>query len=287
VIRTLDAEEIERVLRAESVGRIGCHANGRTYVVPVLYLYDEGAIYAHSGYGQKIAMMRQNPLVCFEVDHVEDLVNWTSAICLGTYEELYGERAQEALELLRERMADDLPRTIDHGRLAAEEAAGSEAPVVFRINLSGMTGREERLHWELLPVARTTPRRLTTTSFQSTPAEVWLSHERAEDLAEASGVLDVEDIWSAADSLALNRPVAEITASFTYKGVEPHMAERLATFLDELHDSAPGERKPAGAFIHSSGISEWSDMIPEDVLAERDAEDRGMVSLPSEGGANA
>jgi len=35
MIRPLANDEIERVLRAGVVGRIGCHADGRTYVVPV------------------------------------------------------------------------------------------------------------------------------------------------------------------------------------------------------------------------------------------------------------
>lgn len=38
----------------------------------------------------RIAMTRQNPTVCFQVDHVEDLVNGNSAICWGSSEELHG-----------------------------------------------------------------------------------------------------------------------------------------------------------------------------------------------------
>jgi nitroimidazol reductase NimA-like FMN-containing flavoprotein (pyridoxamine 5'-phosphate oxidase superfamily) len=284
MIRALATEEIERVLRAEVVGRIGCHASGRTYVVPVAYAYEAGAIYAHSSIGQKVAMMRQNPAVCFEVDRVEDLVNWNSAICWGMYEELHDTDAERALELLRERLEHELPRVMEHGRLAAEEADGGDTPVVFRIKVTDMSGREERLHWELLPVSKNDGHAMAG-SFQSTPAERWLTHERAQQLAEAAGVLDVEDIWTAADGLAQSRPLAEIVASFTYQRVEPALAERLATLLAELRDSLlAGHTSSTAAAIHSSGLSEWSDMIPEDVLAEHDAEDRAMVSLPAEGG---
>src|SRR6516225_6882871 len=152
MIRSLDSVEIERVLRAEVVGRIGCHAGGRTYVVPVSYPYEAGAIYTHSRDGLKVQMMRQNSAVCFEVDHVEDLVNWHSAICWGTYGELRGAEANYGLDLLRDRLAERLPRELLHGVLAAEETTdGYAIPVVFRINLAETTGREERLHWELLP----------------------------------------------------------------------------------------------------------------------------------------
>jgi nitroimidazol reductase NimA-like FMN-containing flavoprotein (pyridoxamine 5'-phosphate oxidase superfamily) len=89
-IRPLANDEIERVLRAEVVGRIGCHADGRTYVVPVSYIFEGGAVYAHSRDGLKVRMMRRNPEVCFGVDHVEDLVNWHSTICCASLTEMSG-----------------------------------------------------------------------------------------------------------------------------------------------------------------------------------------------------
>jgi uncharacterized protein len=45
-------------------------------------------------------MMRRNPEVCFEVDRVEDLVNWDSVIGWGTYEERYGSQAEHARRAL-------------------------------------------------------------------------------------------------------------------------------------------------------------------------------------------
>ena len=198
--RVLATDEIERVLRSQQVGRVGCHADGRTYVVPISYVYDHGAIYAHAADGQKIRMMRQNPAVCFEVDHVEDLVNWSTAICWGTYEKLGGEAAEHGLALLRERLARELPRILEHGKLAAEQSLGGEPPIVFRINVSETSGREERLYWDLLP---------------------------------------------------------------------------LAPKLPHVKPPAP-----------TAALTPPADSIPEDVLAEQDAEDRGMVSLPAEAGTS-
>jgi nitroimidazol reductase NimA-like FMN-containing flavoprotein (pyridoxamine 5'-phosphate oxidase superfamily) len=189
MIRALAGEEIERVLRAEVVGRIGCHAGNRTHVVPVCYVYHEGSVYGHSAYGQKIDIVRQNPMVCFEVDRVEDLVNWSSAICWGTYEELEGLEAEHATHMPRRRLQQVLPRVLEHGELAAEAVAGGGAAVVYRIRFSDMSGREERLHWELLPVAQEGP--VAAASLQSTPAESWLTYGRAQQLADTA-VLDVE-----------------------------------------------------------------------------------------------
>jgi len=36
----LTMAEIEEVIKHQIVGRIGCHANGMTYRVPVSYAYD-------------------------------------------------------------------------------------------------------------------------------------------------------------------------------------------------------------------------------------------------------
>lgn len=88
MIETLPDEEIERTLREQFVGRIGCHADGRTYVVPVAYAYHDNCIYGHSIEGVKIRMMRKNPNVCFEVDRIDALSRWRSVIAWGHFEEL-------------------------------------------------------------------------------------------------------------------------------------------------------------------------------------------------------
>ncbi|MGH3035786.1 MAG: pyridoxamine 5'-phosphate oxidase family protein, partial [Gaiellaceae bacterium] len=88
------------------VGRIGCHADGLTYVVPVIYAYDGEGFYAYSLEGRKIRMMRSNPRVCFEVDEYDGRGSWRSAIVQGTYEELEGAAAERALALLSERFAE-------------------------------------------------------------------------------------------------------------------------------------------------------------------------------------
>ena len=96
----LNRAEIEQTLRTQAVGRIGCHANARTYVVPITYVYHgQAGIYFHSLDGLKIQMMRANPSVCFEVDVVYDLANWQSVIAWGRFEELTGEAAAKGLSL--------------------------------------------------------------------------------------------------------------------------------------------------------------------------------------------
>ena len=75
----LTPAEIATLLEEELVGRIGCHADGLTYVVPVIYAYDSGSVYVLSTEGQKVEMMRSNPEVCFEVDRYEGPGRWRSS----------------------------------------------------------------------------------------------------------------------------------------------------------------------------------------------------------------
>ncbi len=132
MITELDRAEIDDLLHAQVVGRIGCHADGFTYVVPVIYAYDGESFYVYTVEGQKVRMMRASPQVCFEVDEYER-GSWRSAIVQGRYEELDEAGAERALALLAERFA---PRGSGERRPRAEGA-----PVAFRIVIDQVTGR--------------------------------------------------------------------------------------------------------------------------------------------------
>ena len=134
MIGLLTSDEIDAVLRRHRIGRLACTANDRPYVVPIAYAYDGAAIYAHSGPGRKIDVMREQPLVCFEVDEVDGPSEWRSVVAEGRYEELVDERARrEALALL--------------GAAGGAVGRGLQANghgVVFRIRLEERSGRFER-----------------------------------------------------------------------------------------------------------------------------------------------
>ena len=142
--------EIEQLLSSEITGRIGCHADERTYVVPITYAYQSGNVYCHSAEGQKVRMMRKNPDVCFEVDRVEDVGNWKSVVANGRFQELGGRAALEAMDVLIARSA-----TIERAQgphpsyvfraLEAESPRTDGRPIVlFRIRLIEKTGRFEQ-----------------------------------------------------------------------------------------------------------------------------------------------
>jgi len=134
--RELSRAEIDEFLSAQRIARLGCHAGGATYVVPLIYAYGEDAVVAVTTEGRKTAMLRENPRVCVEVDEYDSdgRGSWRSVIAYGTYEELSGDAIEPALALLRERFA----RTA--GRPAEPRALGPEV-VVLRITLEEASGR--------------------------------------------------------------------------------------------------------------------------------------------------
>jgi nitroimidazol reductase NimA-like FMN-containing flavoprotein (pyridoxamine 5'-phosphate oxidase superfamily) len=101
----LRGQEVENVIRHQLIGRLGCYADGRVYVVPVSYAYDGEFIYAFSREGMKVDMMRKNPQVCLQIDNMNYMDNWESVIIWGEFEELTErEKRNYALEKLMNRI---------------------------------------------------------------------------------------------------------------------------------------------------------------------------------------
>jgi nitroimidazol reductase NimA-like FMN-containing flavoprotein (pyridoxamine 5'-phosphate oxidase superfamily) len=136
MIGLLMDDEIEAMLRRHRVGRLGLSANDRPYVVPINYVYDGAAIYGYSTAGRKLEMMRQQPLVCFEVDEIDSPSSWRSVIAEGRFEEIDEPEARHlALRALTRGESEPVLRTI---------ANGTAPIVVFRITLTDKAGRFER-----------------------------------------------------------------------------------------------------------------------------------------------
>ena len=134
--RELSADEIGAFLESQRVARLGCHAEGETYVVPVIYAYDGESVVAVTTEGRKTRMLRANPSVCVEVDEYDSdgRGSWRSVIAQGVYEEVEGDDVWAALDVLRERFMRSA------GRMA-EPRPMSENVVVFRIRLDEISGR--------------------------------------------------------------------------------------------------------------------------------------------------
>jgi nitroimidazol reductase NimA-like FMN-containing flavoprotein (pyridoxamine 5'-phosphate oxidase superfamily) len=143
----LNQQEIEDVIRYQVIGRIGCHADGLTYVVPISYAYDGEYIYGHTKDGMKIQMMRKNPEVCFEVDTFQNMANWQSIIAWGQFEELTHDPERHiGLTKLHERILPLIPSATT--KLSPDwpftpKNIDAIKGIVYRVRLGKKTGRYE------------------------------------------------------------------------------------------------------------------------------------------------
>ncbi len=142
----LTGKEIDALLENKVLGRIGCHDKGQTYVVPITYVYDGDAIICHSAPGKKIDMMRSNPKVCFQIDHMDDMGNWQSVIVWGLYEELRGEEAARSIELFVRRLAPMLTSETSRPAHGFSEKFDPQTmkSIIFKIRIGKKTGRYEK-----------------------------------------------------------------------------------------------------------------------------------------------
>ncbi len=143
----LNKQQIEDVLTRQIVGRIGCHADDVTYIVPVSYAYDGTYVYGHTKEGMKIKMMRKNPKVCFEVDEMKDMANWKSVVAWGEFEELLAEEdRKDGLNKLISRalpfISSETTHLSPHWPFPLEDP-GEMKGIVYRIKLDEKTGRFE------------------------------------------------------------------------------------------------------------------------------------------------
>jgi uncharacterized protein len=129
--------EARAVLREGNLGRLGCIASGRPYVVPVNYYFDGKNIYIHTLPGKKLDALRANPRACLQVDEIEDSYNWRSVIAYGTFEEVSDEETQDKVLA---KLYSKLPHmTPVESRLVN----GSTGTTVFRLKVEEVTGAVE------------------------------------------------------------------------------------------------------------------------------------------------
>jgi nitroimidazol reductase NimA-like FMN-containing flavoprotein (pyridoxamine 5'-phosphate oxidase superfamily) len=145
----LNETQIENLLKELPVGRIGCHAEGITYIVPINYVFENNTIYAHSAEGMKIEIMRKNPNVCFQVDAIDDLLNWESVICWGKFEEIVDmdEKTQAMQKIINWVMPLMKGETAQpsHGFMDNASDVGDDVELIlYKIVLSKKTGKFEK-----------------------------------------------------------------------------------------------------------------------------------------------
>jgi len=148
MIGTLNEQQIDSLLRSELVGRLGCHAQGTTYVVPIFYHYDGESIYGYTKEGLKTKITKENPSVCFQVDRIENLANWQSVIIQGEFQVLKGSEVEQAQQFLTSRMLPFKTGESSLPKFGMEKLPSLTKPftqfITYRIQIREKYGRFEK-----------------------------------------------------------------------------------------------------------------------------------------------
>lgn len=85
---TLTDAEIAGFLATQRVVRVAFHDGGELYLVPLGYVWHEGALCCGTSDGRKTEMASRQPRVAFQVDNscVAGLLDWTSVTGEGLFE---------------------------------------------------------------------------------------------------------------------------------------------------------------------------------------------------------
>jgi nitroimidazol reductase NimA-like FMN-containing flavoprotein (pyridoxamine 5'-phosphate oxidase superfamily) len=145
----LNEMQMNHFLLTQAVGRIACTDGKKPYIVPVTYMFDGKDIIGQTKDGKKLTIMRNNPNVCFEVDAMNNMVNWRSVIINGTFSELKGTAAIKAREYLFNHIWPYLTSSSIHSHehetsLLSVDDAGRVKPIMFRIKIKEKSGRFEK-----------------------------------------------------------------------------------------------------------------------------------------------
>lgn len=88
--------EMTLLLNRSDYGHLGCaRADGRPYVVPIHFVYEEPNVYIFTTEGMKTEYLDSNPEACLQVEDVSDSSHWQSVIVNGRAERLTAQEEKE------------------------------------------------------------------------------------------------------------------------------------------------------------------------------------------------
>lgn len=143
VIEEMTYHECRALLAETNLARLACANNNQPYIVPVHLEFHDTFLYGFAGLGQKITWMRENPLVCVEVDRLTTDTQWATVVVFGRYEELPDLPGNEFPRSVAVSLFQRHPIWWEPGSVPL--AAHPPRPrILFRIAIGHMTGRHGR-----------------------------------------------------------------------------------------------------------------------------------------------
>jgi len=148
-VHPMSQPEMDQFLTVAKVGRLGMTTPEGPYVIPVGYCYAEGKVFIHmcSFEGRKMRVLKEHPIVCFEVDEPIAYVAAGASACKASYyyrsilikgKAALVEDPDKKVKILEKMMEKYQPER-NYGEIAAEKL---EKTAVIEILIKEITGKE-------------------------------------------------------------------------------------------------------------------------------------------------
>jgi nitroimidazol reductase NimA-like FMN-containing flavoprotein (pyridoxamine 5'-phosphate oxidase superfamily) len=141
-----DKSILEEILTSSNICRLGMIDNGLPYILPFNYGFHNNCIYIHSApTGKKIDLLKENPLVCFEVEQRTDIIENEVACKWSTlYRSVVGYGNVEIVTDLEEKKRGLEIIMAQHGAPEKIEFDRKELEfiVILKLSITTMTGKQ-------------------------------------------------------------------------------------------------------------------------------------------------
>jgi uncharacterized protein len=134
----LSRAEAEALLGRNHVGRLAFRFRDRLDIQPIHYVYADGVINCRTATGTKLETLRHQHAVAFEVDEVEGLFDWRSAVAHGVA--YVAEPSGSASDLRAYHDAVENLRSLLPDTFRAGDPAAFRSTII-RIHVDDVTGR--------------------------------------------------------------------------------------------------------------------------------------------------
>ncbi|MEY8848859.1 pyridoxamine 5'-phosphate oxidase family protein [Psychroserpens sp. XS_ASV72] len=148
MIKSLDRQDCELILKQNYIGHLAYIYRDRPFVIPITYYFSDNRIICYSGEGHKIDAMRKHAPVALEVSDITTINHWQSIAVHGSYEEFEGSNAKALLHEfslgVKEVILNKEHRDLSFISEFSAKIEKNDIPIVFVINIEEMTGKMRR-----------------------------------------------------------------------------------------------------------------------------------------------
>lgn len=131
--------EIHELLSKIGYGHLGFIHEGKPYVMPMHYYFDNSDIYLFTTVGMKTHDIDADPDICLQVEEVHSLSHWRSVIVTGQAKHLTEQNDIDRITQLVKERNPSLSPVIN--RTWTDSLGRGEVVYIYRVTQSEMSGR--------------------------------------------------------------------------------------------------------------------------------------------------